>query len=74
MPDYSFSVDILDEPGAISTISVILAAKGFSIKNIGINHNRELGEGALRITFYQEKEMRAAWMYLQRHNYTLIKG
>ena len=74
MPDYSFSVDILDEPGAISTISVILAAKGISIKNIGINHNRELGEGALRITFYQEKEMRAAWMYLQRHNYTLIKG
>ena len=74
MPDYSFSVDILDEPGAISTISVILAAKGISIKNIGINHNRELGEGALRITFYQEKEMRAAWMYLQRHNYTLMKG
>lgn len=74
MPDYSFSVDILDEPGAISTISVILAAKGINIKNIGINHNRELGEGALRITFYQEKEMRAAWMYLQRHNYTLIKG
>ena len=70
----SVSVDILDEPGAISTISVILAAKGISIKNIGINHNRELGEGALRITFYQEKEMRAAWMYLQRHNYTLIKG
>lgn len=38
------------EVGSISTISVILtAAKGISIKNIGINNNREHGEGALKI-------------------------
>ena len=40
-PSYAFSVDMADEVGAISTIAVILAAKGISIKNIGINNNRE---------------------------------
>ncbi len=47
-PEYSFSVDIVDEAGAISTLSVILAAKGINIKNIGINNNREQGT-ALRM-------------------------
>ena len=44
-PSYAFSVDVADEVGAISTIAVILAAKGISIKNIGIIHNREFEEG-----------------------------
>ena len=44
-PSYSFSVDVVDEIGAISTISVILAAKGISIKNIGINNNRNREKG-----------------------------
>ncbi len=71
-PDYSFSVDIVDEVGSISTLSVILAAKGISIKNIGINHNREHGEGALRISFYDESSRNAAWSRLEEYKYTLI--
>ena len=71
-PAYEFSVDVVDEIGAISTISVILAAKGISIKNIGINHNREHGEGALRISFYDEKSRQAAWDRLLDYKYTLI--
>lgn len=71
-PEYSFSVDIVDEVGSISTLSVILAAKGISIKNIGINHNREHGEGALRISFYDEKSRQAAWDRLLDYKYTLI--
>ena len=31
-PSYEFSVDVVDEVGSISTIAVILAAKGISIK------------------------------------------
>ena len=54
--DYSFSVDVLDEPGSISVLSAILAAKGISVKNMGINHSREEGEGALRISFYKEEQ------------------
>ncbi len=72
-PDYSFSVDIVDEAGAISTLSVILAAKGISIKNIGINNNRERGEGALRITFYDEASLEAAWAQLTKYHYELFR-
>lgn len=73
-PDYSFTVDIVDEPGAISTLAVILSARGISISNIGINHNREHGEGALKITFYDEEAMNAAWKQLKKYNYELIKS
>ncbi|MDD3253703.1 MAG: prephenate dehydrogenase [Lachnospiraceae bacterium] len=72
-PEYSFTVDIVDEPGAISTLSCILSARGISISNIGINHNREHGEGALKITFYNEHSMQAAWDQLKKYNYELIK-
>lgn len=71
--EYAFSVDIVDEVGSISTLSVILAAKGISIKNIGINHSREHGEGALRISFYDEASMEAAWKQLTHYKYELKK-
>ena len=71
-PDYSFTVDMADEVGAISTLAVILAAKGISIKNIGINHNREHGEGTLRIAFYDRETMDKAWEVLERYHYDLI--
>lgn len=69
--DYSFSVDIADEVGAISTISVILASKGISIKNIGINNARDHGEGALRISFYEEEAKEKALEVLGRYQYDL---
>ncbi len=72
-PDYSFTVDIVDEPGSISTLAVILASKGINIKNIGINHSREYGEGALRITFYDGNAMEQAMTLLKKYNYTLMK-
>lgn len=71
IPEYSFTVDIADEVGSISTISVILAAGGISIKNIGINHNREQGEGALRIDFYDRESMEKAWERLGKYHYEL---
>jgi len=70
-PDYSFSVDIEDEVGAISTISVILASKGISIKNIGINNARDHGEGALRISFYEEEAKEKALTTLRRYMYDI---
>lgn len=72
-PEYSFTVDVADEPGAISTLSVILSARGISISNIGINHNREHGEGALKIVFYDEESRNNAWVQLLKYNYKLIK-
>ncbi|MEY8354816.1 prephenate dehydrogenase [Lachnospiraceae bacterium 54-53] len=73
-PDYSFTVDMADEVGAISTLAVILAAKGISIRNIGINHNREHGEGTLRIAFYEKEAMDKAWKQLERYHYDLISN
>ena len=70
-PDYSFSVDVVDEAGAISTIAVNLAAKGINIKNIGINNNREQGEGALRITFYEKEAMETGKKQLEKYHYEL---
>ena len=72
-PDYSFTVDIVDEPGSISTLAVLLASKGINIKNIGINHSREEGEGALRISFYNQDSETRAYDLLKKYNYTLIK-
>lgn len=73
-PDYAFTMDVVDEPGAIAIISAILSGKGISIKNIGISHNREHGGGALRITFYDEASLQAAWERLKDYNYTLFPG
>lgn len=73
-PEYFFTVDVVDEPGSISTLSVILASKGISIKNIGINHNREHGEGVLGIMFYDEESMNAAWEQLSKYHYDLVKS
>lgn len=73
-PEYSFTVDMADEVGAISTLSVILAAKGISIRNIGINHNREHGEGTLRIAFYDRESMDEAWKQLEHYHYDLISN
>lgn len=72
-PDYSFTVDIVDRPGAIATLACILSARDISMSNIGINHNREHGEGALRIRFYDEASMNRAWEALSQYNYELIK-
>ena len=69
---YMLYIDIVDEAGGIATIATILAMEGISIKNIGISHNREHGEGALRISFYDKASMEAAWARLKRYNYTLF--
>lgn len=70
--DYFFTVNMADEVGAISTLAVILASKGISISNIGINHNREHGEGTLRIAFYDKEAMDNAWKQLEKYHYDLI--
>lgn len=69
---YSFSVKVADKPGAISIISAILAAGGISVKNVGINHNRESGSGALRIEFYDAASCISAERMLRDYNYEVV--
>lgn len=69
--EYVITVDIADRPGAIAAIASLLAMHDISIKNIGINHNRELAEGALRIEFYDSDAMSNAIGVFGEHGYSI---
>lgn len=68
---FSITVDIADETGALALVATTLAWQHISIKNIGIVHNRELAEGALRIEFYEENAIKAAADLLTSRGYTV---
>lgn len=68
-PLYEIYVDIIDESGAIATIATILATNAINIKNIGIVHNREFQEGALRIEFYEADAVKKAVELLRKFHY-----
>lgn len=65
--------DIIDESGAIATIATILATSGINLKNIGIVHNREFQDGALRIEFADEGDLIKASEILTHHRYIIYK-
>lgn len=69
--EYVFTIDIADKPGAIAAIASLLAMHDVSIKNIGINHNRELAEGALRIEFYSQDTLAKAEKIMTEHGYKI---
>lgn len=68
---YDIHLEVPDEAGAIAGTSVILAKHRISIKNIGIMHNREFEEGALRIEFYDEASKQSAMKLLGEKNYKI---
>jgi len=68
---YEIYVDLIDESGAIATIATILATNGINIKNIGIVHNREFQDGALRIEFYDCDAEDKAVNTLRRFHYVV---
>ena len=70
---FAIYLDIPDEAGAIATTATLLAKKAISIKNIGIMHNREYEEGALRIEFYDEQSSLEAIQTLKDHTYTIYE-
>lgn len=70
---YDIYVDIIDETGAIASLSTLLASNGISIKNIGILHNREFIEGVLRIELYDSLSCEKATALFQKHRYTVYK-
>lgn len=70
---YSITVDIADETGALASIATILALNKISIKNIGIIHNRECAEGALRIEFYAQEDVKAAHTILAGRGYSIYE-
>lgn len=67
---YAISIEIADEPGNLAGIAAILAENHISIKNIGIEHNRERLEGVLRIEFYEEEGIALARTILEEKGYS----
>lgn len=70
--EFALYVDLKDETGALAKTANLLADAGISIKNIGIMHNREFQEGALRIEFYDESSMKLARTTLSNNQYILF--
>ena len=68
---YVITVDIADVPGSIATIAGLLSEHDINIKNIGINHNREFAEGALRIEFYKKEHTDSAIRIMKDHGYSI---
>lgn len=70
---FELYMDIADETGAIAAVASLLAAHAVSIKNIGIIHNREFEDGALRIEFYDLSSSLQAAVLLEKNNYTIFE-
>lgn len=70
---YALRCDLIDEAGEIATIATRLATHHISIKNIGIEHNREFEEGVLKIEFYDKKSLDEARDLLIRFRYTIYE-
>ncbi|MCR5655181.1 MAG: prephenate dehydrogenase [Lachnospiraceae bacterium] len=69
---FDLYVDLKDEAGAIAGAATLLANANINIKNIGVMHNREFQQGALRIEFYEEKAMKAADDLFKKNGYTVF--
>lgn len=64
-------VDVRDTAGAIARIATLLAAHDINIKNIGILHNREFQNGALRIELPDETAVCRTQELLEKNGYTI---
>lgn len=71
---YALFVNIEDEPGIIGLIATDLGSNGISIKNIGINNNREDFEGVLEILFNDAQSLNRSREILTNMNYTIIEN
>lgn len=70
--EYVLYVDLKDHVGAIAKTATVLANAHISIKNIGIMHNREVQDGALRIEFYDEPSKNLAGTTLTEEGYKIF--
>lgn len=68
---YQINVDVPDHPGVIGNIASVLGRNGVNIRNIYITHNRERGEGAMRLTFTTRELQKQAYDTLTTAGYTV---
>lgn len=71
---YILVLDIEDEPGVIARIATFLGDNEISIKNIGINNNREDYQGVLEIVFYDYDSFQASRKLLSAAGYRIVNS
>jgi len=71
---YALFLDVKDEPGVIANIATYLSNNNISIKNIGINNNREDFEGVLEIIFLDQTSLEASIALLADTDYEVINS
>ena len=69
---FVLSLDVKDESGVIARTATVLADRDINIKNMGIVHNRESGEGALKVAFYDEASLEQAREVLLSNGFTIV--
>lgn len=70
---YALHCDLVDESGSLAAIATKLANNSINIKNIGIVHNREFQDGALRVEFDTEADLESAAKLLEQFGYTVYR-
>ncbi len=70
---FALRCDLIDEEGEIATIATRLATHHISIKNIGIEHNREFEDGVLKIEFYTQDALDKSKELLKKFRYTVYE-
>ena len=70
---FELFVDVRDTAGAIARIATLLAENDINIKNIGILHNREFQNGALRIELPDETSVFRTQELLEKNGYTIYR-
>ena len=68
---YVLTIDIPDKKGALAHVINLLSENDINIKNLGIVHNREEQEGALRMEFYSKPEYESALKLLKEKKITV---
>lgn len=71
---HALYVDIEDVPGIIAKVATHLGQHEISIKNIGINNNREDIEGVLEIVFYDGASVDESAKLLIANGYTVHRN
>ena len=70
---YTINVEIPDEAGSLASVATLLALNHISIKNIGINHNREHMAGTIKIEFHDQASFERATECLEYHHYPVYQ-
>ena len=66
---YEIVIDVLDKPGSIAIISVLLSSNNINIKNMSIVNNRERENGVLYVSFDSEEQRQKSIALLREMNY-----